>query len=251
MEMESEEKSAVLLGSNGRLAATWAETLVENNYKVFGLGIEENSQNSFVSQESYLQMDLRKTESSQIVQLLNELLPEALVLNSGIDSRPGEGSSRLQDYDMSTWRDIFEVNLIGAVKVLNSVLEMILPPRRIVVIGSMYATSAPIPELYSHYGELGQHKHPAYSSSKSALLSMVRQYASELLKKSVYINVLSPGSIDFGQDSEFKQKMAQKIPLGRLGDATELKSALTFLLDTRNTYFVGQNLVLDGGKNLW
>jgi len=249
--MGNDQKIAVLVGSNGRLGPTWAECLMQNGYKVFGTGIEEVTVNDFVPAVSYRKLDLRESGTTHIAEVLCETSPQALVLNSGIDSRPGEGKANLQDYSIETWREILEVNLVGVVKVLNTTLEMKLPPKRIVIIGSMYATTAPIPELYSHYGVAGQRKHPAYSASKSAILAVVRQYAIEFVKRNVFVNLLSPGSIKSEQDLEFERKISQRIPIGRMGQASELKSALSFLLDIDNSYFVGQNLIIDGGMNLW
>jgi NAD(P)-dependent dehydrogenase (short-subunit alcohol dehydrogenase family) len=39
--------------------------------------------------------------------------------------------------------------------------------------------------------------------------------------------------------------------MGRLGNLAELESGLKFLIDSENTYYVGQNLVIDGGMGIW
>ena len=244
-------EKAFIFGPNGKLGAIWVKALNALNFSTYGFGLEETYTDSQNQLNSYSQMDLVKVSASDISNLINKYLPRVLILNSGFDSPPGTGKSNFHEFSLDSWLDFINVNLVGNVKILNAALQSEKVPERIVVIGSMYATSVPILELYSHYGPSGQIKHPGYAASKAALLATIRQYSVPFLKRGSFLNMLSPGAIQGNQDLEFVNKISRYIPMGRLGNLAELESGLKFLIDSGNTYYVGQNLVIDGGMGIW
>jgi len=251
MRYPQEPKSALVFGSNGNLAEAWVSTLTDLHYEVYGFGKEEVSNSRSLKFTNYTLFDVTKNSEDQVRELIESYSADVIIYNSGIDSLPGEGKEKLNEYSLNSWREIFEVNLIGAVKVLNAISIASLPPSRVILIGSMYATSSPITHLYSHYGPNGQQKHPAYSASKSALLAAMKQYAVTLAARGTILNMLSPGAIEGKQDKFFIEKISERIPANRLGNIDDLRSALRFLSDESNKYFIGQNLIIDGGMNVW
>jgi NAD(P)-dependent dehydrogenase (short-subunit alcohol dehydrogenase family) len=171
---------------------------------------------------------------------------------NGIDSRPGTGKSKVEDYDIASWNNILEVNLLGFVRVMNTILFSKFSPINIVVVGSLYASVSPNYHLYSHFNlGKGQIKHPAYSASKSALKSVMKQYSTLLSKNGIRINMLSPGGVLANQDQEFIDNFSSVTPIGRLAKSEELISSMKFLLDESNSYLVGHDLLIDGGYSSW
>lgn len=241
----------LLFGVEGLLGSQWLDCLNKMGHEVIGVGPEELvSPDRNLKLKNYFKFDLTSDNTLPLKDLFLKENPINVVINSGKDAKPGFGQSVLTSYSIDSWREILEVNLYGVVRVLNAALDCKSPPRNIVVVGSMYSEKSPNPYLYSHYGEHGLTKHPAYSASKFGALSVVKQYAAHYASKGTLINMISPGVVDSNQDSEFIQKITDKIPLHRLASAEELQSILEFLLE-KNSYVVGQNLVLDGGMNLW
>ena len=233
------------------LGSEWVECLLELKHEIVGIGPKEKPSNSNSSSFlNYYTIDLTQECSSKLEKVFFDENPRNVIVNSGIDSKPGTGQSSLTKYSIDSWREIIEVNLFGLVRVLNAALDSKRPPQNIVVIGSMYSEKSPNPHMYSHHGEIGLTKHPAYSTSKFGALSIVKQYASHYAAKGTLINMLSPGAVQSGQDPNFIEKIEKRIPLERLVSAEELRTILGFLLE-KNTYAVGQNFVLDGGMNLW
>jgi NAD(P)-dependent dehydrogenase (short-subunit alcohol dehydrogenase family) len=53
------------------------------------------------------------------------------------------------------------------------------------------------------------------------------------------------------QHPEFIQRLAQKVPLGRIGRPEEIAAAVVFLASDAAPYVTGQALVVDGGWTIW
>jgi NAD(P)-dependent dehydrogenase (short-subunit alcohol dehydrogenase family) len=96
-----------------------------------------------------------------------------------------------------------------------------------------------------------------YAATKAALRSFTRSWAGELKSRGIRVNALSPGPIDTpiidGQvktkeeADALKANFAGMVPLGRIGRAEEMASAVLFLASSDSSYCTGIDLVADGG----
>ncbi|TVL90383.1 SDR family NAD(P)-dependent oxidoreductase [Streptomyces sp. SAJ15] len=92
-----------------------------------------------------------------------------------------------------------------------------------------------------------------YSASKAAVHNLARTLGAELAPRGIRINSVSPGYIDtemyreFNTDPEVEARIVADIPLGALGHAEEVASAVAFLASSDASYITGQDLVIDGG----
>lgn len=244
-------KKALLIGSNGFLGDYWSHELASNNFETFG--IAKGLNNGYIKPVNFTDFDVTDSNWAEFIEnFINVKRPEIIVFNSGIDSPPGNGFSNIHDFSIKSWKEVFEVNFFSAISMLNAVNKIEDYKCRIILIGSQYATLAPSKRLYDHnnHGE-GSVKHPAYSASKTALKAAMKQYATELAESGIIINMLSPGGIFNNQDEEFVRKFSERSPVKRLGERNELGSALSFLIDEKNSFCVGLDLLVDGGYSLW
>jgi NAD(P)-dependent dehydrogenase (short-subunit alcohol dehydrogenase family) len=65
------------------------------------------------------------------------------------------------------------------------------------------------------------------------------------------VNALSPGGVYEDQNPEFVTKLSELIPLGRMANIDEYRSAIQFLCSDASSYMTGQNLIIDGGRSTW
>jgi NAD(P)-dependent dehydrogenase (short-subunit alcohol dehydrogenase family) len=96
-----------------------------------------------------------------------------------------------------------------------------------------------------------------YAATKAAIRSFGRSWAADFKDRGIRVNTLSPGPVDTPIiDGQFKSKeeadgmksqFAQMVPLGRLGRAEEMASAILFLASDDSSYSTGIDLVADGG----
>jgi len=93
-----------------------------------------------------------------------------------------------------------------------------------------------------------------YSASKHAVIGLTRSAALETARSGIRINVVSPSATRTamfarftGHDAVTQAKVAQSIPMGRVGEADEMAGAVLFLCSSRATFVTGQSLTVDGG----
>ncbi len=144
------------------------------------------------------------------------------------------------EIDGDVFRQALEVKYLGYINCFQAVLPHMVEREA----GSIVA-------ITGTGGKLPISIHLPGGSVNAALNLVLKGLANEYGSKNIRVNAASPGPIM----SERQQQMidagmgnpAKGIPLGRLGEATEVADAVIFLASTRATYITGQVLSLDGG----
>jgi len=94
-----------------------------------------------------------------------------------------------------------------------------------------------------------------YGVGKAGIQQMARYLAVHYGKSGVRCNAISPGPFpNPGAQSDhpdFIERISQRVPLGRVGQAPEIAGAAAFLLSDAASYITGQNLAVDGGWTSW
>ncbi|MGP6178316.1 SDR family NAD(P)-dependent oxidoreductase [Microbacterium sp. A196] len=105
----------------------------------------------------------------------------------------------------------------------------------------------------SIHGLVGFSGFPVYSAAKGALTALVRQLAVDFAP-GTRVNAVAPGAILTAiwdrRDQAFRDRVANRVPLRRIGRPDEAAEAITFLLSDRASYITGQTLVVDGGRTI-
>ena len=91
----------------------------------------------------------------------------------------------------------------------------------------------------------------AYSASKGGVINLARYLATYWGENNVRVNTISLGGIRNGQEEGFVDSYSKRVPLRRMGELSDLDSAIKFLIIEETGYFTGQNLVIDGGLSAW
>jgi NAD(P)-dependent dehydrogenase (short-subunit alcohol dehydrogenase family) len=93
----------------------------------------------------------------------------------------------------------------------------------------------------------------AYGSSKAAVALLTSQMALEWGPLGIRVNAIAPGLIDAGMsepiyaDPVVRAARESKVPLGRLGVASDIADVVLFLASEGAAYIHGHNIVVDGG----
>jgi 3-oxoacyl-[acyl-carrier protein] reductase len=138
------------------------------------------------------------------------------------------------------WRRTLDVNLGGAFYLIRAAARPM-----------MKARSGSIVNLTSVVGEMGNAGQAAYAATKAGLVGLTKSVARELASRNIRVNAVSPGFIDTDMTAALpeaaKQKMAEMIPLGRLGSADDVAHAVAWLCSDQASYVTGEVLRVNGG----
>lgn len=92
-----------------------------------------------------------------------------------------------------------------------------------------------------------------YTASKWALRGITKCHAYELGSSGIRVNSVHPGGVDTpmgnaaGRPKEEVNQVFRRLPLGRIGDPTEIANASLFLASDESSYVTGAEIAVDGG----
>lgn len=158
------------------------------------------------------------------------------VNNAGVAGKAG----LLHEAGPENWRLVRGINLDGVAYAMMTEIEEMLK-----VGGGSIVNIASV-EAHTILKEF-----PAYTASKHALIGLTKATAADYAEHSIRINSVSPGVIRTplamaeGQ-KEITERLALRIPLGRLGESEEIARTVVFLLSDLSSYTTGADLVVDG-----
>ena len=122
------------------------------------------------------------------------------------------------------------------------------------------ATGGAIVTMSSDYAVMAVPGGAAYCAAKAAIHSLTKSIAQEFAPDRIRINALGPGPIDTPilksgrTEEEYEQarkRLADNLPIGRLGRPEEVAAAVDFLLSERSSYITGQIVHPNGGQLTW
>lgn len=158
---------------------------------------------------------------------------EVLVNNAGL--RRDGLLMRMKDPD---WDDVIDTNLTGTFRCSRRALPGMLKGRwgRIVNIGSIA-------------GSVGNPGQANYAAAKAGVVGFTKSLAREVARHGVTANVVLPGLVDTamtaGMTPAQREKLLERIPMGRQGTPEEIAEAVRFC--ARASYMTGNVVTVDGG----
>lgn len=164
---------------------------------------------------------------------------DGVFVNAGVD---GEGVAATA-IDVTHFRRVLEVNVIGAFLVARSVLRQAVPPRAIVLNASVNALR---PEL----------NFLDYNTSKAAVVSMARSLALEVSAAGTAVMALCPGyfptrmTAPYLDDPATREQLLDRIPARRFGTLSEIAQLVDYLLSPAASFMTGSVVSIDGGAGI-
>lgn len=108
-----------------------------------------------------------------------------------------------------------------------------------------------IVNIASLAGQTGNPGQINYAASKAALIAMTKTLAMEVGSRNIRINAVAPGLIETEMVTDIPKEhldtMISRIPMGRMGTATEVSGVVSFLCSKDATYITGHTISVNGG----
>ncbi|KAL4958354.1 hypothetical protein BDW69DRAFT_154315 [Aspergillus filifer] len=176
-----------------------------------------------------------------VEKLVNDVIAEFGQIDAFIANAGKTANSGILDGSVEDWEEVIQTDLTGTFHCAKAVG----PHFKQRGTGSLVITSS----MSGHIANFPQEQ-TSYNVAKAGCIHMARSLANEW-RDFARVNSISPGYIDTGL-SDFVDKKVQDlwmsmIPMGRNGDAKELKGAYVYLVSDASTYTTGADLVIDGG----
>lgn len=232
---------ALVTGAASGIGAAIVARLQAEGVRVAGLDVKPGA-----SSDLNLIADMRSTAAldAAVAEATRSLGAPDILVHAAAASFPGG----VFDTDPQTFLDLYDVNVVGTVRLL----QLCTPAMRsrggsVVVLSSINADYA-TPTL------------AAYAATKAALNNLVKTAALELAPSKIRVNAIAPASIDtpllresFAGTADPEEARARNIarhPLGRLGSAEEVAELVLFLVSDRAQWITGSIYPIDGGAGV-
>lgn len=138
------------------------------------------------------------------------------------------------------WDIVIDTNLKGAFNGTKAVTRHMMKQR-----------SGRIINISSVVGLIGNAGQANYAASKAGLIGLTKATAKELASRGITANCIAPGYIETDMtgrlSDKIKDALIEQIPLGRIGQATDIAATVCFLASDDAGYITGQTITVDGG----
>ena len=173
-------------------------------------------------------------------QVESELGPVDILVNNAGVTRDGT----MKRMDRQAWDDVMDINLGGCFNMAKAVWDGMNARKygRVVNIGSIN-------------GQAGQYGQVNYAAAKSGIHGFTKALAQEGASKGITVNAIAPGYTETDMVSAVPanvlEKIVAKIPVGRLGQASEIARGVLFLCGEDAGFVTGSTLSINGGQHMY
>lgn len=244
----AEKPSVLITGAGGGIGRAAVSLFCEHGWHV--IGVDRNPfGEGFPQDGQFIQADVSHPESLE--QLFKDLANSTKTLQALVNNAAVQVAKPLVETTIEEWDEVLASNLRSAF-IFSKLAYPLFKANgsgAIVNVSSVHAvqTSTNI---------------AAYAASKGGLLALTRAMAIEFAPDNIRVNAILPGAVDTpmlraglgrghvgsGDMQSRLDNLAKKTVNGRIGQPSEIASAIYFLADnSQSSFMTGQSMVVDGG----
>lgn len=237
-------KTALVTGATSGIGLAGARALAQEGAYVFLVGRREEALQEAVAdigtdQASYIRADV--TEQTDLDRIASTIEAtgrrlDIVFANAGIGEVAVLGELTWEHYTRT-----FNTNVGGIIFTVQTALPLLNEGSSVILCGSSGDVKAS-PGM------------SLYASSKTAIRSLARSWAAELVDRKIRVNVVAPGVTEtpglldlFAGSDDGLAALTSSIPMKRRARPEEIGSVVTFLASDGSTFMTGSEIYVDGG----
>ncbi len=216
-------------------------------------GVGKALVNYLLDTEASLHLASRKEPEADVLSKVHHIHLDVHEMSNELDELPAElhglvycpGTINLKPFQglkEKDFQDDFNLNVLGAVRVLQAALKKLRSAKGASVV--LFSTVA---------AQLGLNYHTSIAAAKGALEGMGKSLAAEFASKKIRVNLVAPSLTDTPlaknllSSDDKREASDQRHPMGRFGQPEDIAQAALFLLSDDSSWITGQVLHIDGG----
>ena len=175
-----------------------------------------------------------------VAKITSNLGPVDILVNNAGITRDGTMHRMKQEQ----WQKVIDTNLGSCFNMCRATIEGMRERKfgRIVNIGSIN-------------GQAGQYGQVNYAAAKSGIHGFTKALAQEGAAIGITVNAIAPGYIDTDMvravPADVLEKIIAKVPVKRLGSASEIARGVLFLVADEGGFITGSTLSINGGQHMY
>ena len=175
-----------------------------------------------------------------VQQIASEIGPVEILINNAGITRDGT----LQRMTRDMWDQVIDTNLGSCYNLCKVAWDGMREKKfgRIVNVGSVN-------------GQAGQYGQVNYAAAKSGIHGFTKALAQEGARFGITVNAIAPGYVDTEMvravPADVLQKIVARIPMGRLGHASDIARGVVFLTAEEGDFITGSTLSINGGQHMY
>jgi NAD(P)-dependent dehydrogenase (short-subunit alcohol dehydrogenase family) len=248
MDLLLNDKVALVTGAGSGIGASIADTLAQEGCVVYvtdlhlelaqkvDKDLREKGHKAFA-----VQMDV--SDPKQVDQAIRQVVKNYLQLDILVNNAGILKTETVMDSSIQDWEEVTKVNLSSVFYCSKAVLPFMIEQRygKILNIALVSAMKGG--------GALGN---TLYGATKAGVVAMTKGFARELAPMGINVNAIAPAvartvMTEDRLTPELEEKIKARIPMGRLGEASDIACIAAFLASDISGFITGQTIAVDGG----
>jgi NAD(P)-dependent dehydrogenase (short-subunit alcohol dehydrogenase family) len=243
-------KVAVITGGNSGIGFGIAEAFKNEGAVGVIVGRTRETLDSSVAQlgDNFIAINADVTKQDDLERIFKETAEkfgkiDVLVANAG-GAATGATLGSVADIGESDYDKTMDLNLKSVYFTVHKALPYMNDGGSIILIGS----------------NAGHRAYPSlslYGAAKAAVIHFAKGFSLDLLDRKIRVNVVSPGTVETPVFAKFipeeqveivKKMWVDGIPLGRIGQPSDIGKTAVFLASDESSFMLGNEILVDGGS---
>ncbi len=245
---EDSRRVAFVTGGSSGIGSGVARTLDDAGWRVVVADINKPAGTDVVAQlKDGLFVELDVTDAGSVAAGVDLALSNVEHVDVLVNCAGTDVVKPFLETDEALWTWLVQLNLLGVFRTTKALL----PPM-------VARGTGRIVNIASDAGRIGTAGEAVYSGCKGGVIAFTKAIAREVARNGITANVVCPGPtdtpplqkmIDSGGEG-FVKALVRGVPLGRIGQPSDVAAAVAFFASDEASFITGQTLSVSGGMTM-